>query len=578
MGGRVAAVRIARFKVERYRSIEKAESIDLTRLTVLVGPNNEGKSNILRALVVGLQALSTVADWTRRTRPRSGMLTQRLDQFESYDWSRDFPMRLQSVTPGAYSMFELEFELNPEEVAAFKEEVGHTLNGELKLRVLIGNGGKAQFKVVKRGPGSVGLNASIEAIARFVSSRIRVEYIPVARAFDQSEMVVRREAAAAVRLAWSTAEYQAAEATLNRIVADALQPLQDRVLEGVRKFLPDVTSVSIRSSAARRLSSPEVEISIDDGQETALSAKGDGVQSLVAISLVRTLAQQSPELTYVLAVEEPEAHLHPGAIHKLREVLDELAERDQVILTTHNSILVRRDDPRANILVYNNAAAPAKSLQEVRDSLGIRIPDNMTSADVILLVEGAHDAELLDYTLRGRSAEIARALTDGRLQVHEAGGAQNIPYQYRLHRDSVCSVHVVLDDDQQGRQARVKLDKAESVAPADVTMITVNGMNESEIEDLFAGESYAEAVENRYNVVIDAKSSHPEKRFSMRMGDHFGASGQPWTTSIESNVKTLVARAIMTNPTPPLIEERCGVIDAVVRALLRKLRIEPTEP
>lgn len=505
------------------------------------------------------------------------MLTQRLDQFESYNWSRDFPMRLQSETPGAYSMFELEFELNPEEVAAFKEEVGHTLNGELKLRVLIGNGGKAQFKVVKRGPGSAGLNASIEAIARFVSSRIRVEYIPVARAFDQSEMVVRREAAAAVRLAWSSSEYQAAETTLNRIVSDALHPLEDRVLEGVRKFLPDVKSVSIRSSssAARRLNSPEVEISIDDGQDTALSAKGDGVQSLVAISLVRTLARQSPELTYVLAVEEPEAHLHPGAIHKLREVLDELAERDQVILTTHNSILVRRDDPRANILVYNNAAAPAKSLQEVRDSLGIRIPDNMTSADVIVLVEGTHDAELLEHALRARNPEIARALTDGRLQVREAGGAPNIPYQYRLHRDSVCSVHVVLDDDQQGRRARGNLDKAESVAPADVTMITVNGMNESEIEDLFAEESYAEAVENRYNVVIDAKSSHSEKRFAMRMEDYFGASGQTWSTSVESNVKTLVAKTIMAEPTPPLVEERCGVIDAIVRALLRKLRIEP---
>lgn len=570
-------MRIARFRVERYRSIEKAESIDLTRLTVLVGPNNEGKSNILRALVVGLQALSTVADWTRRSRPRSGILTQRLDQFESYDWSRDFPMRLQSETPGAYSMFELEFALNSEEVAAFKEEVGHSLNGELKLRVLIGNGGKAQFKVVKRGPGSAGLNASIEAIAQFVSSRIRVEYIPVARTFDQSEMVVRREAAAAVRRAWSSPDYQQAEETLNRIVSEALQPLQDRVLEGVRKFLPDVKAVSIRSnsSASRRLTSPEIEIGIDDGQETALSTKGDGVQSLVAISLVRTLARQSPELTYVLAVEEPEAHLHPGAIHKLREVLDELAERDQVILTTHNSILVRRDDPRANILVYNNAAAPAKSLQQVRDSLGIRIPDNMTSADVILLVEGSHDAVLLDYVLRSRNSDLARALTDGRLQVRDAGGATNVPYQYRLHRDAVCGVHVVLDDDQQGRRARGVLDKTETIPPTDVTMITVNGMNESEIEDLFVSESYAAAVENRYNVVISEGLSHHEKRFSLRMEDYFGASGQPWTSSVESNVKALVAESILAHATPPLIEARSGVIDALVRALLHKLRLDP---
>lgn len=47
---------IRSFRVERFRSINTA-SVDLSDLTVLVGPNNEGKSNILRAMVLGMGIL-----------------------------------------------------------------------------------------------------------------------------------------------------------------------------------------------------------------------------------------------------------------------------------------------------------------------------------------------------------------------------------------------------------------------------------------------------------------------------------------------------------------------------------------
>jgi AAA15 family ATPase/GTPase len=45
-------MKLKSFTVERYRSITKAKKIRLGRVTVLVGPNNEGKSNLLRSLRV----------------------------------------------------------------------------------------------------------------------------------------------------------------------------------------------------------------------------------------------------------------------------------------------------------------------------------------------------------------------------------------------------------------------------------------------------------------------------------------------------------------------------------------------
>ena len=52
-----------------------------------------------------------------------------------------------------------------------------------------------------------------------------------------------------------------------------------------------------------------------------------------------TLLSQ-PELPPLIAIEEPERSLHPGALTDIAYVLKRLAERTQVIITTHSSQLL----------------------------------------------------------------------------------------------------------------------------------------------------------------------------------------------------------------------------------------------
>ena len=47
-----------------------------------------------------------------------------------------------------------------------------------------------------------------------------------------------------------------------------------------------------------------------------------------------------PELPPLIAIEEPERNLHPGALNDIANVLEQLAERTQVIITTHSSQLL----------------------------------------------------------------------------------------------------------------------------------------------------------------------------------------------------------------------------------------------
>lgn len=62
----------------------------------------------------------------------------------------------------------------------------------------------------------------------------------------------------------------------------------------------------------------------------------DGTLRLLAY---HTLLNQS-ELPPLIAIEEPERSLHPGALENIAYVLEQLAERTQVIITTHSSQLL----------------------------------------------------------------------------------------------------------------------------------------------------------------------------------------------------------------------------------------------
>ena len=122
------------FSVQNYRSIAKANRIEVGRSTVLVGPNNEGKSNVLRALVTAMEVLKTgkrpvVSKGIRVRLPFS------LRGGRQYDWEEDFPIHLQKSKPDGVSTFSLEFELDGDEVEEFRTEVRSNLNALLDLAV-----------------------------------------------------------------------------------------------------------------------------------------------------------------------------------------------------------------------------------------------------------------------------------------------------------------------------------------------------------------------------------------------------------------------------------------------------------
>jgi len=340
-----AEMQVVEFSLQRYRSIQKAEKIRLGDLTILIGPNNEGKSNILRGLVTGMRLLAGTPGASRRPR-QTGAATRYRVVNDDYNWDRDFPIGLQATKPDGTTVFDFTFELSEDEISEFQTEVNSKLNGTLPIRLTAGQD-TLTFEVRKKGPGGKALTDKRTAIAEFVATRLNPQDIPAIRTAQASMRIVDEMVQRELRVLERSPEYSDAMVKIQELQRPILDAIGVNLRTMLNTFLPDVTEVQLEVRDRYR-GMNECEIVVDDGTATDLRHKGDGVQSLAAISLIHHVAEQSPATReIVLALEEPEAHLHPRAIHQVKRVLAEIASRQQVILTTHSPLLVNDPASRA---------------------------------------------------------------------------------------------------------------------------------------------------------------------------------------------------------------------------------------
>ena len=561
-------MRLVSFSIKNYRSIRSAEKIAIGELTVLIGPNNEGKSNILRGLVSGMQILSRGPSAAAR-RATQTVYVQRGDE---YRWERDFPMALQSTDPDGATVLDFEFELDSDEVDAFFKETKSKLNGSLPIRLSIRRE-RVLFEVRKKGPGGAALTSKQAQISRFIAQRINIRDIPSVRTASSAVELVDAMLEKELRVLDSSPEYRNAVEAIAQLQEPTLKALSNTVNEMLSNFLPDVKSVSIqigdRYSALRR----NLAIIVDDGSPTDLRFKGDGVQSLAALSLIHHVAQQkSGSAELVLAIEEPEAHLHPNAIHQLRNVLLEISSNQQVILTTHSPILVNRRDIGSNVIVDKSKAKRARSIKDIRQVLGVRVADNLSSANLVLIVEGPDDVVAIQGLVSHASKRLRSALSDGALAIDCMHGAGNLPYKASLLRDQLCNIHVFLDNDQAGQQAFKGCEQVGLLDLADVNFALVPGLSQSELEDMYLLDLYFPLVKRKWGVDLSISDFNKSKmKFSDRLRAAFLKNGKPVDDSTLMSIKNAIAELASSNPANAIRPEFYGPIESLVSQLDAKL-------
>lgn len=556
---RSTTLRLAEVTVQNHRSITTQTKFVVDDLTTLVGPNNQGKSNLLRALALGMEVIQrwpTLRHTSVRNgevsgiaastflRPRRLVPTGQLTK--GYRWSEDYPLPKQASRGAHPTLLKLRFRLEDHEVEEFTQQTGITNNGELPIEIALGRL-SVKFGVAKPGRGAATHRAKTPEIAAFIASRISLVSVPAIRTSDQAIGLVNELARRRTRSLLASEEYQELTDRLNALRQEAVKAVADDLTKSVQRYIPSVGAIYLQSADVEQTNAIE-DLSMDDGTETSIESKGDGIKSLVTMALIQELAQdQSPDHSFVLAVDEPEAHLHPASVHELQGLFQSLSTSQQVILATHNPIFVNRDYIGANVVVKSNSANPAKSVSAIRDALGVKLSDNLQSAETIVLVEGVSDENSLPRLLSQVAPRIMQEMKSGRIVFRATRGTGNMRGQIQREKATACRILVVLDDDDTGRNEAKQIRQA-NILP-DTSIFLLGGrQTQAELEDLVDPQVYVASLSKEFG------RSFTEK--------HFANQSRKWSKNLAAAASTL---GVVDTGTPLLDHAKTVVADAVRR-------------
>jgi predicted ATP-dependent endonuclease of OLD family len=348
-------MKLVKFSVSNYRSITQKSDISLKELTVLTGKNNEGKSNLLKALNV---AMTAMIDY--------GEMSLYIKNPRFYKWENDFPVQLQSRKSGTESIFKLEFSLDEAESNDLFKKVNIQCKKQVPIEIRIGKRGLTNFSVPKRGSKSFQEKSS--EITAFICERISVTYIPAVRTEFIAMNTLRDAISYELRTIENDPNYKKAIETLNNLQQSVLDNIGSKMLNPLKEFIPQLQSVKImldkenNRMGGYQTFNNKYEILLNDGVETSLSNKGDGIKSLATLAVLKNSKKEQG--ASIIVIEEPESHLHPSAIHELVNVIHDLTADHQVIISTHNPLFIQRNDIGSNIIVNSGSAKPAKNIKE----------------------------------------------------------------------------------------------------------------------------------------------------------------------------------------------------------------------
>lgn len=408
------------FEIENFRGIAKL-TLELDRTTVLIGENNSGKTSVLEAL---------------HTCMNRG-LSRRATPFSEYD----FHLATEDAEPADAPplVLTLTFEESqkdewPDEIAQAFSNAIQTLDDDrqrLSFRVTAKyDKATRDFAVEWSFLDKVGSPLPTAKQAKLVTDLQQLAPVFLLTAVRDASQHFQSKSAL-----WGPftknpqisgekqKEIEEQIEQINQSVLDSHKPfedIKDRIAQtGKLVPLANKDLVSVEAVPARifdMLARTQVKLGARTGARLPIAQHGAGTQSLAVLFLFEAFLQSRLADAYdkhsepILALEEPESHLHPSAIRALWSTLDKLA--GQKIIATHSGDLLAtvplkairrlaRRNGKVEVFRVLDATLDARELQKVTYHVRAK-RGALFFARCWLLVEGETDFTMLP--------ELARAL------------------------------------------------------------------------------------------------------------------------------------------------------------------------
>ena len=433
---------ISKFEVSNFRSITKSQIINLGLYNVIVGKNNIGKSNLIDALVL---ALNLIKESSYSKIIRGSRLGRIRNERIQYNRERDFPLNIPNSEKKS-TIFRVTLELNDKEKEELLDLYNINVLKDLTLRFVFNSSNIGQYDVIMRGKANRKFNDNKHIIARYISEKLNPIYIPCIRDANLSEKAFEAGFRSKLAKLDEDEEYKNCLRILFQKQNGVLQEYLRNIKDIVSIYIPSVKEIEYNFQSdisLRRIL--DGHIAINDGVKTSLELKGDGIKSLTAIALYSYNLRLSEN--NVLCIEEPESHLHSDAIYGIKKILKESSENSQIIISTHSVLLVDKECVSNNIIVSDKSVRHAKSLQEIKELLGVHISDEYLGNEVVVLVEGKSDKRFIESLIK-RHPKYDQLFESGKLKIVNLVGASKASYYLTFLNSLMISTFVVLDNDQ----------------------------------------------------------------------------------------------------------------------------------
>ncbi|MBP1301445.1 ATP-dependent endonuclease [Curtobacterium sp. 1310] len=413
-------MRLDELRVRNYRTVGAEQTLRLASGTTLVGPNNSGKTNLLRAVQLFFTGY---------------------DNSVGYKRSTDFTFGAGSQRTSLVATFTADGHSTDLEILSLLDELHAIVNTERESDTFSVNlyfAGKEDTAVYRvfgntKVPNEVDRPAFSRKQKQLVESLLRqfkCHYVPSAKSIDGLYNDL-----------------------LHPFLADAAYEAIAPHMSGIKSALKDVAVslndelaavglTDIRSSFALDTSVPAhmlagFDLNISDPGETPLSQKGQGIQSTALFASFAWITKQEKKAGFVpiWLIEEPESYLHPELSKAVHKMLNNLAKESLVLSTTHALAFVPVDvgrvqgvelDKTGRRTVISKFETHMDATRRIRDSLGVQFADYYNLSAVNVFVEGPSDRELIHWAIKLLDADGSEYPLLARSLVEEFGGVKQL--------------------------------------------------------------------------------------------------------------------------------------------------------
>ncbi len=445
----MASISLKEIRISNYRSIKDEQVLQLGGEATLIGPNNSGKTNALRAIYT---------------------LFGGYENGFGYDTETDLPFDRQSKKTSIIGLFEIEDSEKWfwEPLDKLHQMQGTTRSDNKVSLYLYFTGTNTPvysfFANVKRPQDKKADYSRIlrNLISDFIS-RFQIIYIPSEKGITElySQLLVPRVSQKAAAILSSA--MGSLEGELQKINISINKTLQNCHIHGAE------VQIEVPGGKLENIIG-EFSLAVTDQVKTSYMSKGRGLQAAIFYASLHWVDERIKDSGQhpVWLIEEPESYMHPELAKNSKDMVRKLAQKSIAIISTHSMQFMPRTTEgihgfciESGATYINRYVKYEDACNSLKRSLGLRFSDYYSLADCNVFVEGKWDVYVIRECLpkvRELTGNDLKNLKDALIIDKEGvtGLAGFIKAVYEHVRKEVAAV-TVIDGDPAGVKIRKEL-------------------------------------------------------------------------------------------------------------------------